>query len=188
MKPCIWNTNCPWKYKMQCMTYCDCSTNTIFHLSDFKFHIVLATPMGRCTIMAIIYNSKLRKDLVLLYPHLHPGLLSFYISIHLSILLIYIWINFAVYKPVLHFSWGGCQNTISKKWLWACKDYNLQNLGLSMTNNFKLIIPATAPYTKLALPENVRRNRHPTNGYFLLFTFIKKHHPTREGCVICRAC
>lgn len=107
MKPCIWNTNCPWKYKMQCMTYCDCSTNTIFHLSDFKFHIVLATPMGRCTIMAIIYNSKLRKDLVLLYPHLHPGLLSFYISIHLSILLIYIWINFAVYKPVLHFSWGG---------------------------------------------------------------------------------
>lgn len=57
--------------------------------------------------MAIIYNSKLRKDLVLLYPHLHPGLLSFYISIHLSILLIYIWINFAVYKPVLHFSWGG---------------------------------------------------------------------------------
>lgn len=83
---------------------------------------------------------------------------------------------------------GGCQNTISKKWLWACKDYNLQNLGLSMTNNFKLIIPATAPYTKLALPENVRRNRHPTNGYFLLFTFIKKHHPTREGCVICRAC
>lgn len=141
----LWNhayesTNCMWKYVGQCMTCCAYPTNSIFHLCDSKFHTLLLTPWEDAPLLhhCIICTFKLKKQLVLLPPHLHPGLLFICLSIyssysftHFLINLLFTNLHYILLSPYFFFV---KIHSIFKKWLWAWKDTNFQSLGLTITN------------------------------------------------------
>lgn len=133
--------DCVWKYVAQCMTYCACSTNATFHLSDAKFHTFLAVPKEDAPPLLHHLYSKLRKELGLLHPSPRswiPSLLSsVHPSIHPTYIFIYSFIHWLIcYLPnyiTFFFLWlifSVKSLNVFKKWLWAWKDSYFQSLGL----------------------------------------------------------